>query len=221
MAGPKKANNNDVPKGTTLAETQAAVSRANADPMATSPDREATPGGQASPGNTTNTTKRLSILPSPTNAPELHYTHSRQRLTEAKLNAMSKAEIRAVALDRGYEMAGLGGKGGVIRSFLSCQKDEEGLHNPGDEVDNQGNEIPNLPQTEEYPSIDSSRSDEDLRAQFESEAKAKGYNDDDSVRIADGRLADLRAGGDGYTVRGAPQTPAVPESSTPTPPEIQ
>lgn len=218
MSGPKKAEGTT--KGVakpTLEETQTAVSRANSDPMALAPDREATPGWHNAPGNTTNEIKTQSIHPDVSTGGELHYTHSRQCLTEAKLNAMSKPEIRAVALDRGYDMGGLGGKSGVIRSFLECQGNDEGLHNPGDTTDDKGQPIENLPATTEYPAIDSTRTDTDLRDQFVSEAKALGYDDEAAQSIASGRLAHLRSGGDGYTVMSAAPQADATASSAPSP----
>lgn len=50
-------------------------------------------------------------------------TSSRQRLTEEKLNAMSNAEIRAVAHDRGYDVGkGTSGKRGLKAAFLKAQE---------------------------------------------------------------------------------------------------
>lgn len=65
---------------------------------------------------------------------EQNYTHSRQLLTEEKLNKMSGPEIRAVATDRGYEDLGLGGRRTIIRRFLAEQnKDDSGdLHELSD-----------------------------------------------------------------------------------------
>lgn len=62
------------------------------------------------------------------------YTHPRQRLTEQKLAGMSRAEIRAVAADRGYPDLGYGGRGTLVRSFLKAQSEnDEGLHDATEE----------------------------------------------------------------------------------------
>lgn len=160
------------------------------------------------PGDTTNTEKSVPSRDT------FHYTHSRQRLTEEKLMRMGKAEIRAVALDRGYEMNGLGGRTGVVREFLKCQENDEGLHTPGDLVDDAGEPVENLPAVTEFPSIDPKRTDDDLRSQFALEAANVGYGPEDSSKIAEGRLADLRAGGSGYTVRELADSNPVRDPST-------
>lgn len=78
------------------------------------------------------------------------------------------------------------------------------------------------------PVIDASRSDEDLILQFQVEALDRGYSEEASEKIARGRLAHLRAGGDGYSVIEVPpaveadtQTASAPAADqTPEDPEV-
>lgn len=54
-------------------------------------------------------------------------THSRQRLTNEKINSMSAQELRAVAHDRGYDISGAAGKRGTRQMFMQAQNDDTGL----------------------------------------------------------------------------------------------
>lgn len=56
----------------------------------------------------------------------------RRRITQDLLDTMSKAEIRAVAGDRGYDVPDASGRGPLKSAFLKAQEDDEGVEEEQD-----------------------------------------------------------------------------------------
>lgn len=117
---------------------------------------------------------------------------ARVRVGREVLERMGKAELRAVASDRGYRIGAESSRTKLVATFLAEQDKDSELEEGA---------VGALPTAEEYPELDTSRSDEDLQAQFVQEALDRHYGQDAAAEIARGRLADLRAGGTGYQVR--------------------
>lgn len=127
---------------------------------------------------------------------------ARRRVTAEELERMPTSEIRAVASQRGYRISAGAAHHVLIVGFMVEQDRDAGL------VEEEAAIV--LPTVEEAPSIDPARTDGDLLEEFAKEATDRGYAAEQASSIAQGRLLDLRSGGDGYTVRAAPETPTAP-----------
>lgn len=76
------------------------------------------------------------IVTSPTDTPQdVGRTYARRhRIPEDYLRGMGRAELRAAAADRGYDIGDTGGRGVMVKRFIEAQEEDEALVDRDDEL---------------------------------------------------------------------------------------